>query len=58
MLDLPNELAGAVLARKSVSKTLIDWSMEPLLDSALLAASELAANAVTHADTVFASSCP
>ena len=53
VLDLPNALSSAALARKFVSKTLTEWGMEPLMDSALLVASELAANAVTHADTSF-----
>jgi len=53
VLDLPNALSSAALARKFVSKTLTEWGMEPLMESALLVASELAANAVTHADTGF-----
>ena len=52
-LDLPNSLTSPALARQFVSKTLAEWDMEPLLDSALLVASELAANAVTHAASDF-----
>ena len=53
VLDLPNALSSPALARKFVSQTLVEWGMEPLIDSALLVASELAANAVTHTDTSF-----
>jgi CheY-like chemotaxis protein/anti-sigma regulatory factor (Ser/Thr protein kinase) len=52
-LELPNDLTSATLARRFVRETLVGWDMEHLMDSALLVTSELAANAVTHADSGF-----
>jgi DNA-binding NarL/FixJ family response regulator len=52
-LELPRALTSARLARRFVSETLDSWHLEPLLDAALLVTSELAANAVTHADSAF-----
>lgn len=51
MLDLPQALTSATTARRFVTKTVTDWNLTPLLDDALLVASELATNAVTHADS-------
>jgi DNA-binding NarL/FixJ family response regulator len=53
VLELPKALTSAALARRFVTATLTDWSLQPLIDPALLVASELAANAVTHADSAF-----
>ncbi|RYU09941.1 response regulator [Nocardioides iriomotensis] len=53
VLELPRALTSAALARRFVTATLTDWSLTPLIDPALLVASELAANAVTHADSAF-----
>jgi DNA-binding NarL/FixJ family response regulator len=53
VVDLPRALTSAALARRFVSETLDSWHLEPLLDAALLVTSELAANAVTHADSAF-----
>lgn len=53
VLELPKALTSAALARRFVTATLTDWSLAPLIDPALLVASELAANAVTHADSAF-----
>src|SRR5512141_2137821 len=50
-LDLPRALTSATTARRFVTKTVTDWNLTPLLDDALLVASELATNAVTHADS-------
>lgn len=50
-LDLPQALTSAAAARRFVRKTVTDWGLGPLLDDALLVASELAANAVTHANS-------
>ncbi|MGH3333419.1 MAG: response regulator [Nocardioidaceae bacterium] len=50
-LDLPHALTSARAARRFVMKKISEWGMEPLLDDALLVASELAANAITHADS-------
>lgn len=48
-LDLPQELTSAQAARAFVAQKVREWNLGPLLDDALLVASELAANAVTHA---------
>jgi DNA-binding NarL/FixJ family response regulator len=50
-LDLPHSLASARTARRFVTEKLQEWGLRELLDDALLVASELAANAVTHADS-------
>jgi CheY-like chemotaxis protein len=50
-LDLPQELSSAAAARRFVRKTVADWGLGPVLDDALLVASELATNAVTHAES-------
>jgi CheY-like chemotaxis protein len=50
-LDLPRALTSAAAARRFVRQTVKDWGLAPLLDDALLVASELATNAVTHADS-------
>ncbi len=50
-LDLPQALTSAAAARRFVRQTVADWGLTPLLDDALLVASELATNAVTHADS-------
>ena len=52
-LDLPKELSSAAAARRFVTKTVTEWHLTSLLDDALLVASELAANAVTHAESSF-----
>jgi CheY-like chemotaxis protein len=51
VLDLPQALTSAGQARRFVADTVKDWELEPILDDALLVASELATNAVTHADS-------
>lgn len=48
-LDLPAALTSAAAARRFVERTITRWGLDPLLDDALLVASELATNAVTHA---------
>src|SRR5690242_3476265 len=50
-LDLPQELTSAQAARAFVAQKVREWNLGPLLDDALLVASELAANAVTHAES-------
>lgn len=50
-LDLPQALTSARRAREFVSEKVMEWALEQLLDDALLVASELAANAITHADS-------
>lgn len=50
-LELPRALTSVRTARKFISDKLTEWSLEQLLDDALLVASELATNAITHADS-------
>jgi CheY-like chemotaxis protein/anti-sigma regulatory factor (Ser/Thr protein kinase) len=50
-LDLPQDLGSVRLARRFVRETLGEWDLLGLLDDALLVVSELAANAITHADS-------
>jgi CheY-like chemotaxis protein/anti-sigma regulatory factor (Ser/Thr protein kinase) len=50
-LDLPKELTSVRMARRFVAKTLEEWHLDPLMDDALLVTSELAANAITHAES-------
>jgi DNA-binding NarL/FixJ family response regulator len=53
VVDLPRALTSAALARRFVSETLSAWDLDKLRDAALLVTSELAANAITHADSAF-----
>jgi DNA-binding NarL/FixJ family response regulator len=50
-LELPQALTSVRIARQFISQKLREWRLEPLLDDALLVASELATNAITHADS-------
>ena len=50
-IDLPQSPTSARLARDFVSDRVTEWHLESLLDDALLVTSELATNAVTHADS-------
>ncbi|CAA9353216.1 MAG: hypothetical protein AVDCRST_MAG34-1900 [uncultured Nocardioidaceae bacterium] len=50
-IELPRALTSAAEARSFVTKTVLDWELAALLDDAVLVASELATNAVTHADS-------
>jgi CheY-like chemotaxis protein/anti-sigma regulatory factor (Ser/Thr protein kinase) len=50
-LQLPGELTSVRLARRFVAARLEEWGFEELLDDALLVTSELAANAITHAES-------
>ena len=50
-LDLPYALTSAATARRFVEQTVAEWDLKALLDDALLVASELTANAVTHANS-------
>jgi DNA-binding NarL/FixJ family response regulator len=50
-IDLPQALTSAAEARRFVSATVTEWELAELLDDAILVASELATNAVTHADS-------
>jgi DNA-binding NarL/FixJ family response regulator len=51
MLELPQELTSVRVARAFIAEKLDEWSLEPLLDDALLVASELATNAIMHAES-------
>ena len=53
VLDLPNDLSSVSLARRFVRATLSEWGIEEPLDDAQLVVSELAANALTHADSSY-----
>ena len=53
VLELPKALTSAALARRFVTETLSTWGLSQVTDVALVVASELAANAVTHADSAF-----
>ena len=53
VLDLPKSLVSASLAREFVAETLDAWGVSTIRDAALLVTSELAANALTHADSDF-----
>ena len=49
--DLPHELASVAAARRLVAQQVTEWQAEQLLDDAVLVISELATNAITHADS-------
>ena len=48
---LPQALTSAAEARRFVRATVSEWKLVELLDDAMLVASELATNAVTHAES-------
>jgi DNA-binding NarL/FixJ family response regulator len=50
-LDLPHEVTSVATARRFVAQQVTGWQAEQLLDEAMLVASELATNAITHADS-------
>jgi CheY-like chemotaxis protein len=50
-LELPKDLHSVGRARQFVRETVADWNLSHVLDDSLIVASELAANAVTHADS-------
>jgi len=52
-IDLPNELSSVAQARRFVRLHLREWGIEGPLDDALLVVSELAANALTHAESSY-----
>lgn len=53
VLDLPDELSSVATARRFVRDTLRDWGIDEPMDDALLVVSELAANALTHAESSY-----
>jgi DNA-binding NarL/FixJ family response regulator len=50
-LELPEALSSVRTARRFVTGKVTEWKVEPILDDALLVVSELAANAITHAES-------
>ena len=53
VLDLPDDLSSVALARRFVRDTLREWGHEDTVDDAMLVVSELAANALTHAESSY-----
>jgi CheY-like chemotaxis protein len=53
VVDLPQDLASVREARRFVRARLVEWNVEALLDDAIIVVSELAANAITHADSPY-----
>jgi CheY-like chemotaxis protein/anti-sigma regulatory factor (Ser/Thr protein kinase) len=50
-LDLPHELTSVATARRFVAQQVSEWKAEQILADAVLVTSELAANAIMHADS-------
>jgi anti-sigma regulatory factor (Ser/Thr protein kinase) len=50
-ISLPQALPSAGEARRFATKVLTEWEFDTVLDDVLLVISELAANAITHADS-------
>jgi len=53
VLDLPDDLASVAVARRFVREKLVEWGIDEPMDDALLVVSELAANALTHAESSY-----
>lgn len=53
VLELPQDLASVRDARRFVRERLAEWRIESLVDDAFIVVSELAANAITHADSSY-----
>lgn len=53
VLDLPDDLSSVAIARRFVRDTLLQWGHEDAVDDAMLVVSELAANALTHAESSY-----
>jgi CheY-like chemotaxis protein/anti-sigma regulatory factor (Ser/Thr protein kinase) len=53
VLDLPDDLSSVATARRFVREKLLEWGHEDSTDDALLVVSELAANALTHAESSY-----
>lgn len=50
-IELPQDATSVRVARRFVTQTLGEWDLGPLLDDALVVTSELATNAITHAES-------
>jgi anti-sigma regulatory factor (Ser/Thr protein kinase) len=53
VLDLPDDLSSVALARRFVREKLSEWGIESSLDDAMLVVSELASNALRHAESSY-----
>ncbi|WP_309504873.1 MULTISPECIES: response regulator [Nocardioides] len=53
VLDLPDELSSVATARRFVRDKLLEWGHADTVDDAMLVVSELAANALTHAESSY-----
>jgi CheY-like chemotaxis protein/anti-sigma regulatory factor (Ser/Thr protein kinase) len=53
VLDLPDDLSSVAVARRFVRETLREWGIDASVDDAMLVVSELAANALTHAESSY-----
>jgi CheY-like chemotaxis protein len=53
VIDLPHPLSSVAVARDFVRETLAEWGIDDPVDDALLVVSELAANALTHAESSY-----
>jgi DNA-binding NarL/FixJ family response regulator len=53
VIDLPDDPASVVLARKFVREKLNSWQLDVLLDDAFVVVSELATNAIRHAGSAY-----
>lgn len=53
VLDLPHDLSSVATARRFVRERLVEWGYDDSIDDALLVVSELAANALTHAESSY-----
>ncbi|MDF1602922.1 response regulator [Nocardioides sp. YIM 152315] len=53
VLDLADDLSSVATARRFVRTQLLDWGIESTVDDAMLVVSELATNALTHAESSY-----
>lgn len=53
VLDLPDDLSSVATARRFVRDKLREWGIDASVDDAMLVVSELAANALTHAESSY-----
>ena len=53
VLDLPDDLSSVATARRFVREKLLEWGHDASVDDAMLVVSELAANALTHAESSY-----
>lgn len=53
VLDLPDDLSSVAIARRFIRDKLLEWGHDDAVDDAMLVVSELAANALTHAESSY-----